>query len=286
MADTRQNRFGVIGGDKRQDYLAQSLARDGQYVYAYGLDPQGNKGVVAVSLDELCQLCNILVFPLPITTDGLTLHAPRAEQVIPLDDAFAQKLQGKRVFGGLLHRLPDREPWKGLHLLDYSVREEFAVQNAVPTAEGAIEIAMRESPDTLNGSRCLITGYGRIGKVLSHMLAGLGACVTVSARKPEDLSWIALAGYGCLHTQSLSEDTAFDFIFNTIPALIFDRKRLAKLPKNCLLIDLASAPGGIDFAAAENLGMTAIQALSLPGKVAPKKAGEIMKNTIYNMIEE
>ena len=32
------NRFGILGGDKRQIYLAQSIAADGYQVYACGFD--------------------------------------------------------------------------------------------------------------------------------------------------------------------------------------------------------------------------------------------------------
>ena len=75
-------------------------------------------------------------------------------------------------------------------------------------------------------------------------------------------------------------------IFNTVPALIFPRRVLAQLEPGCVLIDLASKPGGVDFSAAKELGIHAVQALSLPGKTAPRAAAEIIKNTIYNMMEE
>ena len=45
-------------------------------------------------------------------------------------------------------------------------------------------------------------------------------------------------------------------------------------------------PGGVDFDSAQRMGITAIHALSLPGKVAPKTSGEIIKNTIFNILEE
>ena len=118
---------------------------------------------------------------------------------------------------------------------------------------------MRESLGTLNGSRCLVVGYGRIGKVLSNMLAGLGAKVTVAARRPSDLSWISLHGYQCLDIHKMEGNTDFDFVFNTVPALIFYRKLLSKLSTDCLCIELASTPGGFDFDAAEKLGISVIK---------------------------
>ena len=45
-------------------------------------------------------------------------------------------------------------------------------------------------------------------------------------------------------------------------------------------------PTGVDFAAAQQSGLNVIWALSLPGKVAPRTAGNIIKDTILNMIHE
>ena len=118
------------------------------------------------------------------------------------------------------------------------------------------------------------------------MLNAIGAKVTVSARKPEDLAWINLLGYESILTSELAARDNFDIIFNTIPELIFDAQALAKTAQQSIIIDLASLPGGVDFEAAERLKIKAIRALALPGKVAPKASGEIIKNTIYNMIEE
>ena len=112
--------------------------------------------------------------------------------------------------------------------------------------EGALEIAMGEYDGMIAGSRCLVTGFGRIGKVLSGMLKGMGARVTVSARKPEDLAWIEIYGYTPVSTGKLSEHQGFDFIFNTVPTMIFDAYTLAKTAQGAILIDLASLPGGAE----------------------------------------
>lgn len=228
-----------------------------------------------------------MILPLPATIKNNYLNAPYSKEKIKIDDTFAQKIHGKKVFCGIAKKLIlTSEIWKDIDLRDYSKREEFAVNNAVPTAEGALEIALHEFNGTINGSKCLIAGFGRIGKVLSKMLNAIGAKVTVSARKPEDLAWINLLGYEAILTSELAARDNFDIIFNTIPELIFDAQALAKTAQQSIIIDLASLPGGVDFEAAERLKIKAIRALALPGKVAPKASGEIIKNTIYNMIEE
>lgn len=159
--------------------------------------------------------------------------------------------------------------------------------NAVPTAEGAIEIAISETPVTVHGSRCLVLGYGRVGKTLSHSLLSLGAKAYVVARKYADLAQIE--NYGChplTMNDAKSRIAGFDIIFNTIPALVLDSDTLARTRKDTLIIDLASKPGGVDFEAAKQLGLNVIWALSLPGRVAPVTAGHIIKDTIINMLAE
>lgn len=282
------NCFSVLGGDKRQAAMAESMSLDGYTVYAAGFDKvELGHGVIKTTIEDAMKKSSTLILPLPASADGVTLNAPFTGEKVFLDDEFAEACRGKRVFCGMAQKLlKTNELWNTLNLYDYFTREEFSVKNAVPTAEGAIELAMREYPGTINGSKCLVAGFGRIGKVLAAMLKGLGAQVTVSARKPSDLAWIELMGYQPVPTSKIEDTKGYQIIFNTIPLLIFDATTLAKSAEHALVIDLASAPGGVDFKAAVRLGIQAIQALSLPGKVAPKAAGEIIKTTIYNMLEE
>lgn len=281
--------FAIIGGDKRQIAMAESILSDGYNVCTVGFENTEllSKEIKKTSLDDAIKNSKYIILPLPTVIKNNCLNAPYSEEKIKIDDVFVQKMYGKKVFCGIAKKLIlTSEVWKDINLYDYSKREEFAVNNAVPTAEGALGIALHEFNGTINGSKCLIAGFGRIGKVLSKMLTGIGAKVTVSARKPEDLAWISLLGYEAILTSELSARNDFDIIFNTIPELIFDARTLAKTAQNAIIIDLASLPGGVNFEAAEKLKIKAIRALALPGKVAPKTAGEIIKNTIYNMIEE
>ena len=176
---------------------------------------------------------------------------------------------------------------KHIDIFDYFGREEFAIRNAVPTAEGALQLAMEELPITLSGSRCIVLGYGRIGKLLSHMLRDLHARVQVAARSQRDLAWIRTLGMEPVKYPHLSQVLSqADVVFNTVPSPILGREELQALKPNALVIDLASRPGGVDFATANLLGVKVIWALSLPGKVAPLTAAEIICDTILNMIEE
>ena len=196
-------------------------------------------------------------------------------------------MRQKPVFAAMRDRLIRAYPaLDGAEVFDYAARDDFAVLNAVPTAEGAVEVAMREYEGTVFGSRTLVTGFGRIGKILAKMLKALGSDVTVCARKPSDFAYIEALGYHAKNTASLSLVHGYDIVFNTVPALIFDETLLKNTDEATLLIDLASLPGGVDFEAARKLGVDAHRALSLPGKCAPKSAGEIIKKTVFSIIEE
>lgn len=284
------NSFGVIGGDKRQLSAARAIYEDGYTVLLSGFDKLeqilgGMEGLVTPQEAALCS--EAIVLPLPVTKDGKNLNAPFAGEKIPLDDGFARMMQGKRVYCGMKERLlKTSKLWNKDMVFDYFDREELNVLNAVATSEGALEIAMREYAGTINGSKCLVVGFGRIGKVLSNMLRGLGAQVYVAARKKQDLAWISLLGHEPVAIKALSDNGAYDIIFNTVPALILDSHVLAHIAQEACVIDLASTPGGVDFDSARRMGINAVHALSLPGKVAPKTSGEIIKNTIFNMLEE
>ncbi|MCL2002554.1 MAG: hypothetical protein FWG72_00940 [Oscillospiraceae bacterium] len=170
---------------------------------------------------------------------------------------------------------------------DFLSREDFLILNAAITAEGALELAMREMPVALHGSEALVTGYGRIGKLLCKKLKSLGAHVTGAARKDADFAWIDALGYRAAHSLKLDGALAgYDAVFNTIPHLTLTSARLRELKPSCVIIDLASAPGGTDFKAAERLGLCCRWALSLPGKCAPESAARNMRLVLGRILAE
>ena len=166
-------------------------------------------------------------------------------------------------------------------------REELAVLNTIATAEGTIQVAIENTNKIIHGSEILILGFGRIGKVLARKLAGLSAKVTCAARKDEDLAWIQAYGHKATNINSLGENLKlYDIIINTVAHIILNEERLKYIKKDCLLIDLASNPGGIDKKAVKDNKLKFVWALSLPGKVAPITTAEFIKDTIYNIIKE
>ena len=121
----------------------------------------------------------------------------------------------------------------------------------------------------------------RLGKLLAKTLKAFECRIDVAARKEEDFAWIDAYGYKKVTYSSLDDKLSeYDVIFNTVPVLLLDEPMLEKINKDCLIIDLASKPGGIDFDKAKDLGIKTNWALGLPGKVAPKTAAKYMKRII------
>ena len=275
-----QRSFGVIGGDRRQAELARLLMEDGHTVYSYGLGKW--KPGSAASLERTSS-ADIVILPLPLCRGESVLNCEEAP--MPTVDLFRQLRPRQMVLAGQVKEEQRREAEAcHLRLVDYFQREELTVANAAATAEGAIQIAMESLDRTLLGQECLVLGFGRIGKLLSYRLHGLGARVTATARKAEDLAWIRAYGWQALDTRCMDgELRRFGVVFNTIPSRVLDERLLEQLPADCLCVDLASVQG-IDGAEAERLGKAYIWARSLPGKLVPCTAAAAIRDAVYYII--
>jgi dipicolinate synthase subunit A len=216
--------------------------------------------------------------------ETIYITAPYYSGKIPISDVLSAVEKGGTVYcGKACSALHDICRENNLTLVDYFEREELTVVNAAITAEGAIEIIMREKAQAIMGMKILVTGYGRISKILSGHLRALGADVTVCARKFSDLAWAKIMGCRAIHIDDIDSVLAdIDCVANTIPAHIFNCERLDRCKRDCLIVDLASKP----CTDCMKSGVTVIWALSLPGKVAPITAGEIIADTILNIISE
>jgi dipicolinate synthase subunit A len=281
-------KFIIIGGDSRQIYLANQLQNDGHSVLVHAIDPALCPDIPNSEEFPSLSDADVIVLPLPAFREHLQINAPLYKDPVPVSKLADGLSQGQIVVAGYLpNSFVELSRKMGVHTIDYFEREEMAVLNAIPTAEGACAIAMEELPITLHRAKVLVIGFGRIGKILAHRLDALGCDVTVSARKYSDFAWIEAYGYSHADTNALGKNLSeFDIIFNTVPAMVLSRARLATLKKDCLVIDLASKPGGVDFQAATELGTTVIWALSLPGKCSPLTSGRIICDTIYHILEE
>jgi len=274
--------FGVIGGDRRQAELARLLEADFCHVCTYGLRCWKAPG--AEGLERAVQ-ADVIVLPLPLCRGDGVLNC--AEAPMTTMDLFRQLRPEQVVLAGQVQMQQKQEAELcGLNLKDYFQREELTVANAAATAEAAIQVAMEHLERTLLGMECLVLGFGRIGKLLSYRLAGLGARVTATARKSADLAWIRAYGLKAVETTRLDNALeSYGVVFNTIPHLILDEKLLSRLNGDCLCVDLASKQG-IDPEAAERLKLHYVWARSLPGRFIPCTAAEVIRDAVYHILSE
>lgn len=290
-------KIGILGGDMRQAALARRLSSIGFEVAVWGLGKACNIGdsVRCTDIADAIRGSDALVLPLPISRDGVTLNCPllkgeppRLSEIINSTEADTVLLGGKldAAFTVSANK-------KQITLIDYFECEELQIKNAVPTAEGAIAIALDELPITVFGANTGVCGYGRVGKAVAKLLRVMGANVKVAARSGEQLAYAECNG--CIPVSlkksypehlPLAELSGCDVIFNTVPYRIFTKEVLEKLRSDTLIIDLAGDDGGVDRAAAENLGIKTIWALSLPGKVAPFTAANIICDCVLELLRE
>ena len=266
----------VIGGDARIVELVKILRKNQNDMCLYGMEKseQLREFNHAKNIEAALQYSDLVVTSIPMSKDGIWVNAPFSNQEISVEELLNVAKNKKIIMGNLTDEIKQHvRAENNNEICDLMKCEELTILNAIPTAEGAIQIAMEKSKITIHNSNCLILGFGRIGKVLAKMLLGIGAQVYCEARKQQDLSWIKAYGYNAIHLNEIEGYLGkFDFIFNTVPNLIMDKDRLQFVNKECLLVDLASKPGGIDFQHAQSLGLQTEWALALPGKVAAKTA--------------
>lgn len=281
----RINKFTFIGGDSRQLYMADYLEKEGFAVDIYSL-PKKTRNLTH-NLSESLDSSQGVILPLPISKDGvyLTSVLPMKETI---DDIISMLNAEHVVFGGMVSKpVETRFSRNGIKVYDYFRREEVSVMNAVPTAQGIIKAMIENIEYTINSSKCAIFGYGKIASVTADVLKALGADVTVCVRKYGDIAKAQIKGFDSCFIKDFSKSAyKYDMIVNTVPSLILDKTMLKNLKNDCLIIDVASFPYGTDFAAANELGLNALLCSSLPGKVAPKTAGEIIAKGVLNIIGE
>ena len=268
----RERNFWIVGGDLRQRALARLLREDGHTVHIAALE---GEGLVAEPLGPGLALAHCVILPLPVTRRGEILHTPLSREEVTLPQLLDWLEPGQVLCGGMVDpQAAAAAQARGLRLLDYYAREECMV-------------AMEELPLTLHSARVLILGFGRVGKLTAHRMGALGAKVTVCAQGYADLAWAAAYGHETMWLEKLGGELGgYDLIVNTIPAQVLDRRRLAWVHPGAFLLDLASAPGGVDQAAAKELGLRVLQAPGLPGRTAPVTAAAAIRDAVYHILWE
>ena len=287
--EVRDVKIAVIGGDRRAALLAELLSREGQRVHSFALEkvplPAG------ITKDNCLTACvyaaELIVLPVP-AEKGSLLNTPLSESPVPLRELWAALWPGQLVVGGGFGEESAELALRGkLEVRDLLRRPGFVTENAALTAEAAVGLLLRESERCLRGARCLVLGFGRIGKLLALRLNALGARVCVAARREADRALAGALGLEALAFPELEGQIGdFACLVNTIPAPVLGGAALCCVSSDALLLELASAPGGFDRELAANIGLRVLHAPGLPGRAYPLSSAELLKREIEAIWKE
>lgn len=260
------NNIVIMGNDKRFTVMADILKKKGFTVSFY-------KTLTTTFCDN-----DIVILPIPVTRDRIHLNTGPMGEPIGLEEIMPKLKNAKLVIGGV---------YENEYVTDIVKRDDFAYYNAVPTAEGAISLAINNTDITLWKAKVLVCGYGRVGKILVSRLLAFGCDLYVSARNNTDFSLLDSHSIKKLNTYQLEDYIEnFDIVFNTVEAQVFNSSVLKNARKDTLFIELATANAGFDKKAVIENKINFLEAPSLPGKTAYKTAGEILSQTVLNILHE
>jgi dipicolinate synthase subunit A len=282
----------LLGGDARQLEVIRKLTELDAVVTISGFDGLHSPldGAVQADFEEqLFDGVDALLLPAVGTDEQGYIHAVFSNRQMQLTDShFARLPKHCTVFTGMAKPyLQQLCKDNGLALVELFERDDVAIYNSIPTAEGALMMAIQNTDITIHGSVSMVLGFGRTGFTMARTLHGLGSKVKVGVRRSEHFARAAEMGFEPFYISSLQQYVSnIDLLFNTIPTMIVTAQIIANLPSRAVIIDLASKPGGTDFRFAEKRGIKALLAPGLPGIVAPKTAGRIMADCLSQLILE
>lgn len=283
-------RIAVVGGDEREQEIARLAAAEGAAVSAYGF-PWPAAGIDGVTLAESAAAAlrgaRYALFPIPgIAGDG-SLFAPSASEPIIPDEALLRELAPRShvILGAADDRLRRTAEATGVSLLEYETDEELMLLRGPAIVEGLLQEVIANTRVTIHGSAVATVGHGTIGSLIARTFVLLGARVTVVARSPIQRAAARAAGADAVPLEELADVVGrAAILISTVPAPVVGREVLAAMTAGALVVDIAAPPGGVDLAAARELGLVAIWARGL-GRRAPVTVGASQWNGIRKRIE-
>lgn len=267
--------FLVAGGDRRSYLLAELLKKEGFSVNTIGFDED-------FPAEAALRRAETVLLPYPHSVQDGRIRMPGKEG-FPLKTLLKSFNPGTLIFHhGNTGCYGDDFRWRL-----YDCDPLFTLQNAQISAEGALFELMKAREKTVYSMRCLVTGYGVFGRALTKLLLGVGARVTVAARREEALSMADLDGAETLYLCRLEETPrVWDAVLNTVPSRILSDTFIASLPKHCILMELASGKGGFDAECAERDGKKVLLLPGIPGRYAPRAAARVLMNSVLSSLKE
>lgn len=272
-------RLAVAGGGARELEAARHLAQLGHAVHTVGLQP-------GESPDIWRSVAGVIGPVLGTDAGGRALTRPEPPGPLPIDPLWLDQVPTGTpwILGSCGPWLREALAARGLPLRTYAGDDAFARLNSVPTAEGAVAEAARVSGRTAWGSRATVLGCGRCGLALVRTVTALGGCVRAVAADASGRAAAAALGARVYAWEGVERALeGADWVFNTVPAPVLGASQLAATEPGVVVIDIASRPGGTDFAAAERLGRSARLVGGIPERY-PVTAGRILAEAALDVL--
>ena len=265
--------FTLFGGDERMLHAALHLREGGHGVSLTGFERFPEALNLTFTDEETALSAPRLVLGQPLTRDGETLFSPYAQAPVPLRRIRAALEGGAAVF------TPDAAPFSGVPgVFCYGTDEDYLKENARLTALGALSTLLRRLPVPVWDAKIAVLGFGRISKALTEMLLRYGTKTTVFARREKARREALSLGAGSLPFEAFGEaSAAFDAVVNTVPARALSPEELKPLRRDCLLLELAGAPGGFPEDA------RLLRLPGIPGRFFPKSAGTALARAVLRL---
>ncbi len=270
-----------LGNDPRQNYACEYLK------YNHNIDSiVYSKETIQDDIFLFLTKAEAIALPSPVSYDGVNISQTR----FGVADIMNYISEKSVILGGMINENTKKSLYKkGIKYFDYFDYPSFQIKNALLSAEGALYFAKHHYKKSIYGSNAAILGFGRIGKILALSLKAQGADVCVCARKSEDIAWSNMLGFDSLNLYEPKfkdnfKSKKYDMIFNTVPCNILNEDFVKVLPRDTLIIDIASYPYGIDKSLVEKYNLNYHIESGIPGRYAPQSAGILVGETIMNII--
>lgn len=287
----KQYDMALLGGDARIAYMAPYFGEKGYRVICYGiedvLEENENGLIYAKDWQEAVEQSDCIIGGIPLFKEGNVFSRQEVSE-LKSEDLCTCLEKTQTLFGGAIPTdFAELCKEKEIRYYDFMSDEPVAVFNAVATAEGVILEALKHQKTNIQGSKSLVMGYGRCGKVLAEKLKGMGADVTVCSRCEIELAYANVFGLKTFPLHELKDKIyKYEYIYNTIPVVLIEKHILIQMRRDALILDIASGCGGVDYASAKEMGIAANHCAGLPGKYAPKASAKRLADFVIHKIKQ
>ncbi|WP_078391457.1 dipicolinic acid synthetase subunit A [Shouchella patagoniensis] len=282
----------MIGGDARQLEIIRKLSSLDARISLVGFE-QLNDGFIGASKQELSEIewpsVDAILLPVGgLSNDGV-INSVFSNETLTLEATQLSKTpKSCTIYTGIisdqLEKMAKQSKCQMIALMD---RDDVAIYNSIPTAEGAVMLAIQHTDITIHNANVSVLGLGRIGMTIAKTFKALGANVSVGVREKANLARAFELGMKPFSIENIKEAMkSADLVINTIPAKVVTSNVLTEMKQHAFILDLASKPGGVDFDYAEKRGLKAMLVPGLPGMVAPKTSGKILAGVLSDLLLE